>query len=504
VTIRELLERGDGDRVAVSAEGRSPSSFAALRQQADTVSAVLRALGIGPGDAVAVSLPNGPELATAVVAVAASASVAPLNPAYRSSEVDFYLRDLDARAIVVDDRAEGAAVESARACGVPILRVRTIPEAPAGCFRLEAEGGVVRSKGSSHAPDTALLLHTSGTTARPKLVPLSQHSLCRSAENIVETLRLGPADACLNVMPLFHVHGIVAGALASLAAGGSIWCSTGFNAHAMLRWAEASRATWCTAVPTMYQALLARVREGAARPAHNLRFLRSSSAPMPPHVWERLEEVFEVPLLNAYGMTEASHQVTSNPLPPASRKVGSVGVASHLDIAVVDDDGRALPAGARGEIVLRGETMTAGYERPAEANAAAFRGGWFHTGDQGVLDADGYLTLTSRLKELINCGGEKVSPYEVEDVLLQHPAVAQAVCFAVPDRVLGEEVGAAVVVSPARQLVIAELRRFAADRLVKFKVPRRIVVLDELPKGSTGKLQRIGLAATLGVGGRPS
>jgi acyl-CoA synthetase (AMP-forming)/AMP-acid ligase II len=223
---------------------------------------------------------------------------------------------------------------------------------------------------------------------------------------------------------------------------------------------------------------------------------------MPPHVWSQIEDLFGVPLLNAYGMTEAAHQIATNPLPPAVRKPGTVGVAPHLDVAIVDDSGSPVPAGVRGEIVLRGETVTPGYERPADANAAAFRGGWFHTGDQGVFDRDGYLTLTSRLKELINCGGEKVSPYEVEDVLLRHPGVAQAVCFAVPDRALGEGVGAAVIAAPARQLVIAELRRFAADRLVKFKVPREIVVVSELPKGPTGKLQRIGLAAALGLCGR--
>ena len=506
MTIRELLQAGNQDGPAVSAEGRPAASYALLSEQVDRVSATFKRLGIGPGDAVAVSLRNGPELAAAVVSVAASAVVAPLNPAYRAAEVQFYLRDLDATAIIVDEADEGDAVEAARASGVPILRLRIEPDAPAGSFTLELGNGAHNSRPPAHSPNTALLLHTSGTTARPKLVPLTHENLCRSAHNIAETLRLGPADTCLNVMPLFHVHGIVAGVLASLASGASLWCAPGFNAHAFLRWLDASRATWCTAVPTMYQAILSRVRaaDASSMPPHALRFLRSSSAPMPPQVWSRLEELFGVPLLNAYGMTEAAHQIACNPLPPAARKIGSVGLpSSGMEVRVVDDDGRQVPAGVRGEIVLRGGTLTPGYERPPEASAAAFRGGWFHTGDQGMVDHEGYLVLTSRLKELINCGGEKVSPYEVEDVLLQHPAVAQAVCFAVPHRALGEEVGAAVVASPARQLAIAELRRFAADRLVKYKVPREIVVLQELPKGSTGKLQRIGLAKTLGMSGRP-
>ena len=354
--------------------------------------------------------------------------------------------------------------------------------------------------------DVALVLHTSGTTSRPKMVPLTHGNLAASARHVGRALALGPGDRCLNVMPLFHIHGLVAATLASLAADASVVCTPGFAAADFLGWLDRLRPTWYTAVPTMHQAVLAATR-GEPR-ATTLRLIRSSSAPLPRRTMAELERVFGVPVIEAYGMTEAAHQMTSNPLPPRPRKPGSVGVAAGPEVAVADDAGALLPAGATGEVVIRGPNVTPGYAANPAANAAAFTpDGWFRTGDQGALDADGYLFLSGRLKELINRGGEKVSPIEVDEALMAHPAVAQALAFAIPHPTLGEEVAAAVVLHAASAAVDGtprvaerELRAFAAARLPYFKVPRRVVVVDAIPKGATGKLQRIGLAARLGVG----
>ena len=344
--------------------------------------------------------------------------------------------------------------------------------------------------------ELALLLHTSGTTSRPKLVPLTHANLAVSARNIGATLELTPVDRCLNVMPLFHVHGLVASLLASLAAGGSVTCTPGFHPLRMLDWLGESDPTWYTAVPTMHQALLARI-DGKPEPPARLRFIRSSSAALPRPVLEGLERTFGVPVVEAYGMTEAAHQMASNPPTLAGRRPGSVGPAAGPEIAILSATGEELPAGALGEVAIRGANVFSGYERNPEANREAFTNGWFRTGDEGTLDEDGYLTLQGRIKELINRGGEKISPAEIDERLLAHPAVAEAVAFALPDERLGEEVGAAVVLAAGHDAGERELQEFVAETLAPFKVPRRIVVVDEIPKGPTGKLQRIGLAERL-------
>jgi acyl-CoA synthetase (AMP-forming)/AMP-acid ligase II len=348
----------------------------------------------------------------------------------------------------------------------------------------------------------ALVLHTSGTTSRPKLVPLTHRNVCASAHHIAATLELSPMDRCLNVMPLFHIHGLMAAVLASLEAGGSVFCTPGFSALKFFSWLQEADPTWYTAVPTMHQAILARAeRNPRILAAARLRFVRSSSSSLPPRVMAELEKTFRAPVIEAYGMTEAAHQMASNPLPPRPRKPGTVGVAAGPEVAVMDEEGRILPAGSPGEVVIRGPNVTPGYQANPGANATSFTHGWFRTGDQGVLDPDGYLTITGRLKEIINRGGEKISPREVDEVLLDHPAVQQAVAFAVPHPTLGEEVAAAVVLRDGARATEEELRAFASGRLAPFKVPRTLLFLEEIPKGPTGKLQRIGLAAKLGLDG---
>jgi acyl-CoA synthetase (AMP-forming)/AMP-acid ligase II len=500
-TLQELLAAGADDAIALAAPGAQPLAYRGLRSVVARCGQRLNAAGIGRGDRVAIVLPNGPEMAAAFVAIASFAASAPLNPAYRAEEFDFYLTDLNARALVVERGSTSPAVEVARRRGIAVIELLAAAEG-AGSFDLDAPRSGAAARGVVAEPgDVALILHTSGTTSRPKIVPLTQANICASACNVRDTLALAPSDRGLNIMPLFHIHGLIAGLLAPLAAGGSVFCTPGFNALKFFAWMQEAKPTWYTAVPTMHQAILARAAHNREIIAANpLRFIRSSSSSIPPQVIREIEAVFGAPLIESYGMTEAAHQMASNPLPPRKRIPGSVGVAAGPEVAIMDEQGNLLPPGATGEIVIRGPNVTAGYENNPKANAEAFTHGWFRTGDQGVMDAEGYLTITGRLKEIINRGGEKVSPREVDEVLMDHPAVQQVVTFAIPHEKLGEEVGAAVVLREGQSASEKELREFAARRLADFKVPRKILFLDEIPKGATGKLQRIGLAAKLGLG----
>ena len=502
ITVAGLLDAGAEDDPALAAPGRTTLTFAGLRAHVAAISRALNAAGVGRGDRVAIVLPNGPEMASAFLSVAAAASTAPLNPAYREEEFEFYLSDLSAKVLIVEAGSETPALAAAEKRGLAVLELYPDVDGPAGLFTLSGEGpgGAPTRAGLAEPGDEALVLHTSGTTSRPKIVPLSQANICASARNIRETLSLSPNDRCLNVMPLFHIHGLIAATLSSLGAGGSVFCAPGFNALRFFAGVEESQATWYTAVPTMHQAVLARAPRNSDIIARaKLRFIRSSSASLPPQVMADLEDTFGAPVIESYGMTEAAHQMASNLLPPAARKAGTVGVAAGPDVAVMDSQGSLLSAGSIGEVVIRGDNVTAGYENNPKANADAFTNGWFRTGDQGCVDDDGYLTITGRLKEIINRGGEKISPREVDEVLMDFPAVAQAVTFALPHEKLGEDVAAAVVLRDGEQASEREIRDYAATRLADFKVPRTILILDEIPKGATGKLKRIGLADQLGL-----
>lgn len=478
-------------------------SHGELRILVSRTTSALRTLGIRRGDRVAIVLPNGPEMAACFLCVAAACAAAPLNPGYREEEFRFALADLGARLLLVMKGVDSPACAAARSVGIDIVELVPDAAGPAGRFTLDGAahcGEPPAIDAASNPGDIALLLHTSGTTARPKLVPLTQGNLCASAVAVRDALALAPSDRALGIMPLFHIHGLVAGLLAPLAAGSSVFCSPGFDALKFFAWMGEWRPTWYTAVPTMHQAILARAgRNPEVLRRNPLRFLRSSSSAIPPTVATQLEAAFGAPLIEAYGMTEAAHQMASNPLPPAGRKPGSVGRPAGADIALMDAAGALLPRGATGEIVIRGPGVTTGYLDNPAANATAFIGGWFRTGDQGFMDDEGYLFVTGRLKEIINRGGEKISPREVEEALLAHPGVAQAVAFAIPHARLGEEVGAAVVLAEGAAAGEAEIRGFVAERLADFKVPARLLILPEIPKGPTGKPQRIGLAGRLGL-----
>ena len=502
-TLTEWMAAGRDTDTCLSAAGASPLKYAGLRSLATYVQQTLNAVGIGRQDRVALVLPNSAEMAASFVTVAACSTSAPLNPAYRADEFEFYLNDLHAKALIVEAGSASPAIEVARKLGVSILVLHPTPEKGAGSFTLDTSARAVAAPahpGAALPDDVALVLHTSGTTSRPKIVPLTQRNVCASAKNIAASTRFTAQDRGLNVMPLFHIHGLIAGILAPLSQGGEVYCTGGFNALKFFAQMDEVKPTWYTAVPTMHQAILSRAANNKDVIARvPLRFIRSSSSSLPPQVLAELEATFHAPVIEAYGMTEAAHQMACNPLPPAQRKPGTVGIAAGPEVAIMDLDGNLLKSGDTGEIVIRGPNVTPGYENNDKANAEAFTHGWFRTGDQGTMDSDGYISITGRLKEIINRGGEKISPREIDEILMDHPAVGQVVCFGIPHDKLGEEVGAAVVLREGVAATEKELRNYVATRVADFKVPRKILLLEEIPKGATGKLQRIGMAQKLGL-----
>ncbi len=489
------------DAVAILAPGRDPLSFADLARRLDDVQQRLNRRGIGRGDRVAIVLPNGADMAVCFLGVADCATAVPVNPAYTADEYDVCLSDLSAKALIVLTDNDTPAKATAERLGMLILELEPAQASPAGTFALRGpSGGEAARPGRAKAGDTALVLHTSGTTSRPKMVPLSHANMCTSAENMHRWLHLDREDRCLQLMALFHIHGLVAGLLAPLLSGGSTICPLRFELDNFFAWMKEWRPTWYSAVPMIHDAVLAAALQRSDDIAdHTLRFIRNSSASLSVSVMAELERTFGVPVVEAFSMTEASHQVCCNPLPPECRKPGSVGKPAGVEVAIMDGAGRVLAAGATGEIVVRGPTVMAAYENDPEANAAAFIDGWFRTGDLGKFDEDGYLTLTGRIKETINLGGWKVSPAEVDTVLLNHPDVVEAATFAIAHKTLGEEVAAAVVLRRGASVSDKDIRTYARKSLAHFKVPHKIVYLDALPKGPTGKVKRNGLAAALGL-----
>ncbi|MGH2913860.1 MAG: AMP-binding protein [Solirubrobacteraceae bacterium] len=498
-TVGELIARSD-DHPALLVPGGLALNYAELHQTVAALAAQLRDAGVAPGDTVALSVGNAPHAVACFLAVLSMrAAAAPLNPAYTIPEARGYLDDLRPRALITEPGAEHGAVGACQERGVARLDVAPTERAVAR-FRLDGAGAgtettataaATGTRGSdrerSRPDDVALVLHTSGTTSRPKVVPLRQRNLAASIAGIIDCYALTPADVSHCVMPLFHVHGLVASTLATLASGGTVLVPPRFSAGAF--WADcvAHGATWFSAVPTIHQVLSLR-GDTEPIPPHGLRFARSCSAALSPTLAQRVERLLEVPLLQAYGMTEAAHQMASNPLPPGDRRDASVGRATGPQIAILDDDWRPQAPGVAGEVSISGPTVVDGYRDNPEANASAFRDGWFRTGDLGRLSDDGYLTLDGRIKELINRGGEKISPFEVEEALLTHPAVDEAVAYALPDEKYGEVVAAVVVAHGAAGE--RELSEHCAARLAPFKVPTVIADLDAIPKGPTGKVQR--------------
>ncbi|KAF2399204.1 acetyl-CoA synthetase-like protein [Trichodelitschia bisporula] len=484
------------DATAVIVPGASPLtlSFSQLTAEISSFQKKLAALGIGHGAAVSIALPNSYEFIISFLASAWQRAIAaPLNPAYKKSEFEFYIDDLSSALALVPQGAFAKDADAVRAA-------RKYQAAIAECYWNGKEvvldlkdPGKLKGKGNlqvlqAQPEDVALVLHTSGTTGRPKAVPLTHRNLTRTMKNIKNTYALTPADRTYLVMPLFHVHGLLAGFLAPLAAASSVIVPPKFSASDFWRDFITYGANWYTAVPTMHQILL---KGEIPNPKPNIRFIRSCSSPLSPKVFHDLEKALHAPVLEAYAMTEAAHQMTSNPLPPGKRIPGSVGLGQGVDVRILDAAGAEVPTGSEGEICIRGENVTPGYLNNPSANASSFtKDGFFRTGDQGKKDADGYVFITGRIKELINKGGEKISPIELDNVLAQHPAVGEAVSFAIEDEHYGQDVGVAVVLKDGETVSADELRKWVTERVAKFKVPKKIFFTDNMPKTATGKIQR--------------
>ena len=495
LTIPELLIRGASEAPAILAPDRKEITFGELRQQVYALAQDLASFGLG-GKRIAIVMENGPDLVLSLLAAATCGVAVPLNPKYRESDFSFFYEDANVKGLIaVPDTVpeafaaapSGTVVVNAVVDGSDPLRFESIiPEPSSGSLKIPLPH------------DVTLLLHTSGTTKRPKSVPIRHRNVAASATNIVNAYDLTLDDRSLCVMPLFHIHGIVASLLGPLAAGGSVIVPPGFDARTFWGLVEKFHPTWYSAVPTMHQMLLARADRHVELIRRNpFRFIRSCSSSLPPTVKEKMKKVFGAPITEAYGMTETAHQIASNPLPPGIRKPGAVGLGIGVEVAIMDEEGELVSAGMPGEVVARGFNVMDGYENNPEANKETLVDGWLRTGDLGVMDEDGYLTITGRLSERINRGGEKFSPADVDHVLLTHPAVAEALAFAVPHEKLGEDIHAAVVLDkPATE---QELRQYCADHLADFKVPRRIHILEALPYGKTGKPMRAAMAQTLGL-----
>ncbi len=498
-TIADLLPSADQNAQAVVVPQGGPKlTYGEFNAEVERVAGLLAAQGVERGRAVSIVLPNGLDFMTLFMAVArVGAIAAPLNSAYTVDEFKFYMEDANSQLALVPP-GEHAGRDAAEALGIPVL------DASLNGAELVLSGGDGELTASREiappAPDdVALFLHTSGTTSRPKGVPLTHENLVASLRNISSTYELTPTDVAMVVMPLFHVHGLIGVALSTFLSGGSIVIPPRFSASTFWQVQAETGATWYSAVPTIHQVLLLRADDDNA-PAQSFRFIRSCSSALAPSVFHDLEKRFGAPVLEAYGMTEASHQMSSSPLPPGDRKPGTVGKPTGVEVAIMDMEGRGdlQPVGSIGEVVIKGRNVMRGYNNNPDANAEAFVDGWFRTGDQGMLDDAGYLTLTGRIKELINRGGEKISPLEVDAVLLQHDAVAEAVCFAVPDEKYGEVVHAAVVLNGDSDE--ESIRQYCSQHLAGFKVPDVVYIAESLPRTATGKIQRRHVSAAFAGG----
>ncbi|KAF4120026.1 oxalate---CoA ligase [Geosmithia morbida] len=478
-------------------------TYSSLASQVTRFQKQLAGLGVTRAVPVSMALVNSWEFIVAFLAASWQRAIAaPLNPAYKQDEFEFYIEDVDSAIVLVPRGAWAADAPSVKAA-------RKFNAAVAECYWDEAKGEValdVKHLGKlagkkenvlqAQPDDVALILHTSGTTSRPKVVPLTHRNLTRTMDNIKKTYQLTAADRTMLVMPLFHVHGLLCGLLAPLYTGGSMVVPAKFSASDFWQDFGAHKANWYTAVPTIHQILL---KNPPPEPKPSIRFIRSCSSPLPPTVFHELEKTYNAPVLEAYAMTEASHQMTSNPLPPGQRKPGSVGIGQGVEVRILNEAGTELARGTEGEICVRGENVTSGYLNNDAANASSFTPeGFFRTGDQGRLDEDGYVIITGRIKELINKGGEKISPIELDNVLSRHPGVAEAVSFAIPDDMYGQDIGVAVVPKAGGDRVTAdELKGWVAEKLVKFKVPKKVYFTDVMPKTATGKVQRRIVAETM-------
>ena len=495
--IKNIIEDQNDNNVALTSENSPPLLYKDLKSFVNKIASQLAGNGISNKDRAAIVLPNGPFMASSFLTLSSYMSAAPLNPSYKTNEYEFYLKDLNPKIVIVEPNSSNEVVGVAKNLNIPVCEIKIKKDDPSGLFNLfniESEYQLPEEN------DEGLVLHTSGTTSRPKIVPLTNKNIYSSAENISKSLNLSEADHCLNIMPLFHIHGLIAILAASIRSGASVCASNGFNALKFLELAKSEKITWYSGVPTMHQAILLRAEKNLELAKNlNLRLIRSSSASLPPAVFEKLNNVFGCSVIEAYGMTEATHQMTSNPLPPKKQKPGFVGIPAGPEVCIMDEKDKILDQGETGEVCIKGDNVTLGYDNNPEANKNSFTNGWFRTGDQGYFDQNGYLKISGRLKEIINKGGEKISPLEVDNVLMDHPLIEQAVCFGYEDKMLGEDIAAAIIVKEGKNCSETDVKTYAQEKLAKFKIPKKIFFVNEIPKGATGKLQRNVLAKNFGL-----
>lgn len=478
---------------------------------------LMEQIHIQPKQVIALSLVNSFEFVFSFFGVTNVRGVsAPLNPSYTYDEVKFYLEDMSCTALIIEKGRNTdsgrAARQAAKDSNIPIYDISFTDEngivkvvlerAPNQSITFPTTSRKVVSLPQPLPDDRALILHTSGTTSKPKAVPLTHRNLCRTLTNVCRTYRLTSEDTCMVVMPLFHVHGLMACLLSTLVSGGCCIIPEKFSAGHFWQDFHDGGATWYSAVPTIHQILLAREQQSGATSSaplrQKLKFIRSCSSALAPATWHALERVFGVPVIEAYAMSEASHQMTSNELPPGKRKSGSVGRGQGVDVKILDSNGKELPTRAEGEICVRGENVTKGYLNNPSANAESYTAcGFFRTGDQGYVDEDGFVFITGRLKELINRGGEKIAPLEVDAAMLSHPDVGEAIAFGMPDEKYGQEVAAAIVPkadvwakikgdTQAQAALAKSIQQLVTTKLSPFKVPKKIFFNDSLPKTATG------------------
>ena len=496
-TIRNMINQQNDNLIFLTSEKNEKLSYGEFKIFNEKISRQLAAKNIINSDRAAIVLPNGPLMASSFLSISSYMSAAPLNPSYKQEEFEFYLDDLKPKFLLVEPNSKSLAVIAAKNLNIPVFEMKISDNQPLGTFELFDKETDYKNPNDY---DEALVLHTSGTTSRPKIVPLSNLNIFTSAVNISKSLKLTADDHCLNIMPLFHIHGLIAVLSASAKVGASVCASNGFNALKFLDLAETQNITWYSGVPTMHQAILLRAQKNSDKAKKlNLRFIRSSSASLPPAIFEQLNDIFETPVIEAYGMTEATHQMASNPLPPAIQKPGLVGMPAGPEICIMNDKNEKLPEGEVGEICIKGDNVTNGYENNPEANKQSFVNDWFRTGDEGFFDEDGYLKISGRLKEIINKGGEKISPLEVDNILMDFPPIDQALCFGYKDKMLGEDIAVAIKLKENKSCTEDDIKSYANEKLAKFKIPNKIFIVEDIPKGATGKLQRIGLAKKFGL-----
>ena len=496
-TIRNMINQQNDDLIFLTSEKNEKLSYGEFKIFNEKISRQLAATNIINSDRAAIVLPNGPLMASSFLSISSYMSAAPLNPSYKQEEFEFYLDDLKPKFLLVEPNSKSLAVIAAKNLKIPVFEMKISDSQPLGTFELFDKETNYKNPNDY---DEALVLHTSGTTSRPKIVPLSNLNIFTSAVNISKSLKLTADDHCLNIMPLFHIHGLIAVLSASAKVGASVCASNGFNALKFLDLAETQNITWYSGVPTMHQAILLRAQKNSDKAKKlNLRFIRSSSASLPPAIFEQLNDIFQTPVIEAYGMTEATHQMASNPLPPAIQKPGLVGMPAGPEICIMNDKNEKLSQGEIGEICIKGDNVTNGYENNPEANKQSFINDWFRTGDEGFFDEDGYLKISGRLKEIINKGGEKISPLEVDNILMDFPPIDQALCFGYKDKMLGEDIAVAIKLKENKSCTEDDIKSYANEKLAKFKIPKKIFIVEDIPKGATGKLQRIGLAKKFGL-----